>query len=104
MNKVLEATQNAHKWLEQTRGQLNSSVRHLPPPITCAQIRTEHQNFEQTISPILNKPVPKPPAPPKEEKNSGDNPPPQQTASQEQTEQPPQQPPQDESNPNMDWY
>lgn len=72
INKAVNATKEAHKWLEQTRGALNASVRHQPPPVTCAQIRTEHQNFEQTVSPILNKPAPKP-QPPKEEKSDADN-------------------------------
>lgn len=72
INKAVNATKEAHKWLEQTRGALNASVRHQPPPVTCAQIRTEHQNFEQTVSPILNKPAPKP-QPPKEEKSNADN-------------------------------
>lgn len=68
VHKLVNAVNDSHKWLEQTRVALNQASRYVAPPCTVAQIRTEHMNFESTVNPILNKPIPKPPSPPKEEK------------------------------------
>ena len=77
MKKVEQAVMQNYKWLEQARAQLNSTPKYLPPPITVAQIRQERSNFENVVSPIVNKPVPKPESPPKDvkenEKDGGDN-------------------------------
>ncbi|KAK4886192.1 hypothetical protein RN001_002463 [Aquatica leii] len=77
MKKVDHAISQNLKWLEQIRSQLNSTPKYLPPPITIAQIRQERSNFENTVSPIINKPAPKPESPPKDakenEKEGGDN-------------------------------
>nr|UNE55961.1 heat shock 70 kDa protein cognate 4 [Paroster macrosturtensis] len=72
--KLIKTVQENHKWLEETRVQLNATSRYVTPSITVSQIRTEHMNFEQTIRPILNKPIPKPPSPPKEDKSANEVP------------------------------
>lgn len=103
VHKLVNALQDSHKWLDQTRGTLNSASRYTAPPITAAQIRTEHMNFEQIIHPILNKPIPKPPSPPKEEKQTSENTEEnaQQQPEQNQPPQPDQQPHTEESK--MEW-
>lgn len=68
VQKLYSTIQDSRAWLDQVRVTLNKTSRHQPPPMTVAEIRTEHMNFEQIITPILNKPIPKPPSPPKEEK------------------------------------
>ncbi|KAF5302291.1 hypothetical protein FQA39_LY10330 [Lamprigera yunnana] len=77
MRKVDQAVMQSFKWLEQARSQLNSTPKHVTPPITVAQIRQERSNFENTVSPIINKLPPKPESPPKDpkenEKEGGDN-------------------------------
>uniref|UniRef100_A0A1Y1JTX9 Heat shock 70 kDa protein 4 n=1 Tax=Photinus pyralis TaxID=7054 RepID=A0A1Y1JTX9_PHOPY len=70
IKKVEQAVMQNYKWLEQARTQLNGTPKFLPPPITVAQIRQERSNFENTVSPIVNKPVPKPESPPKESKEN----------------------------------
>ncbi|XP_013185650.1 97 kDa heat shock protein isoform X1 [Amyelois transitella] len=64
IQKVSEATQNALNWLEKTRQTIAHTPRHQPPPTTTHQIRTERQNFETSVNPILNKPKPKEKTPP----------------------------------------
>lgn len=73
VKKVDQAFQTAFQWVEQTRFKCASAPKHLPPPVTVAQIRQEKTNFDNTVNTVLNKPPPKAPSPPKEEKNSGDN-------------------------------
>lgn len=75
VKKVDQAFTNSYQWLEQTRSKLNKAPKHLPPPITVAQIRQEKSNFENAVNTILNKPPPKAPSPPKEDSknNAGDN-------------------------------
>lgn len=70
--KVDQAFQDCYRWLEQTRGKLAGAPKHLPPPITIAQIRQEKYNFDNTVNSILNKPPPKAPSPPKEEKQNAE--------------------------------
>ncbi|KAK5643268.1 hypothetical protein RI129_007113 [Pyrocoelia pectoralis] len=103
MKKVDQAVIQNYKWLEQARAQLNSVAKYLPPPITVAQIRQEQSNFENVVSPIVNKPVPKPESPPKDvkenEKDGGDSKE-QKHQTNENHEQPMQNNTQDE---NMEW-
>lgn len=73
INKVAQAIDKTHNWLEDTRTKLGSAPKYLQPPVTVNDIRVEKQNLESTIVPIINKPAPKPPTPPKEEKEAGDN-------------------------------
>lgn len=68
MKKVDSAFKNSYQWLEQTRQKSSNTPKHLPPPVTVAQIRQEKNDFESAVSTILNKPPPKAPSPPKEEK------------------------------------
>lgn len=108
INKLYNAIQEGGKWLEQTRVTLNSTSRYVAPPVTVQQIRTEHMNFEQTVNPILNKPIPKPPSPPKEEKPVNEN---VEENAQQQQQQPeqnqqPHQPQQNQAPPEdskMEW-
>ncbi|XP_057672716.1 heat shock 70 kDa protein 4 isoform X2 [Diorhabda carinulata] len=72
-HKVEDAFKNSYQWLEQARSKLAVAAKHLPPPITVAQIRQEKSNFESCVNTILNKPAPKAPSPPKEEKPAGDD-------------------------------
>lgn len=74
VDKLMKTIHESHKWLEDSRIKLSTASRFVAPPITCAQIRQEHLNFEQTVMPIINKPIPKPPSPPKEEKPTNDSP------------------------------
>lgn len=62
-----QAISQCYEWLEQTRASFVNAPKHLPPPITIAQIRQEKANFESIINPIVNKPPPKAPSPPKDE-------------------------------------
>lgn len=75
MKKVEQAILNSYKWLDEARSQFSTALKHLPPPITVAQIRQERLNYDNLVNPIVNKPVPKP-APAKEEqpaeKDGGD--------------------------------
>ncbi|ERL85506.1 heat shock 70 kDa protein 4 isoform X1 [Dendroctonus ponderosae] len=89
VSKVDQAFQGSYQWLEQTRSKLGAAPKHLPPPITIAQIRQEKCNFDNTVNSILNKPPPKAPSPPKEEKANA----------QENAKPEPNQAPQD----NMEW-
>ncbi|CAG9861697.1 unnamed protein product [Phyllotreta striolata] len=82
LKKVEEAFQHSYQWLEESRMKLNAAAKHLPPPVTVAQIRQEKTTFENTVNVILNKPPPKAPSPPKEEKAGAD----QQANSQEQNQ------------------
>lgn len=66
VKKVEQAVLASYNWLEQTRNQLSAAPKHLPPPITVAQIRQERLNYDNIVNPVVNKPVPKP-APAKEE-------------------------------------
>lgn len=95
VGKVEKAYQESYQWLEQTRVKLSSAPKHLPTPITIAQIRQEKYNFDNSVNTILNKPPPKAPSPPKEDK------PQNQEANAKPTEQNDsnQQPTQD----NMEW-
>nr|UOF76411.1 heat shock 70 protein 4 [Xylotrechus quadripes] len=68
VSKLDQAISASYQWLEQTRGKTANAPKHLPPPITVAQIRQEKANFENMVNPIINKPPPKEPSPPKEEK------------------------------------
>lgn len=99
MEKLVKTVHESHKWLEETRVMLNATSRHVAPPLTVSHIRTEHMNFEQTITPILNKPIPKPPSPPKEEKPANENP--QENGQEPQPNQPEQKRKEDESK--MEW-
>lgn len=107
VHKLINSIQESHKWLEQTRVTLNSASRYVAPPVTVSQIRTEHTNFENIITPILNKPIPKPPSPPKEEKpqekmeeNPQQNQQNQQAQQSDHHQQQQQQPPEDSK---MEW-
>lgn len=94
---IEQAYKQTFQWLEQARGKCMNAPRHLPPPITVAQIRQEKANFENTVNSILNKPPPKAPSPPKEEKTAGD---PQKTP-EDQSQQQQQQ--NGEKQENMEW-
>nr|UYE98994.1 heat shock protein 70 [Ophraella communa] len=72
-NKAEDAFKHSYQWLEQARTKVAGAPKHLPPPITVAQIRQEKSNFESCVNTILNKPPPKAPSPPKEEKPAGDD-------------------------------
>ncbi|CAG9766599.1 unnamed protein product [Ceutorhynchus assimilis] len=65
--KVDQAFQDSYRWLEVTRAKLGAAPKHLPPPITIAQIRQEKCNFDNIVNAVLNKPPPKAPSPPKED-------------------------------------
>lgn len=88
--------------MEQARGKLQNAPKHLPPPITVAQIRQERNSFESNVQPILNKPPPKAPSPPKEEKNAGDKNDQQQNTN-EQPQENHQEPTQQAGQENMEW-
>lgn len=64
IQKVVEASKNALKWLEGARQAVAHAPRHQPPPHTTHQIRQERQSFESIVNPILNKPKPKEKSPP----------------------------------------
>lgn len=104
MKKVEQTVVQSYKWLEEARSQLASTPKHLQPPITIAQIRQESTNFENIVTPIINKPVPKPESPPKEtkeaEKEVGDNPEQNQQQTNQNQEQPQQNCTQEEK---MEW-
>lgn len=72
LSTIEQAYSQAFQWLDQTRGKCVSAAKHLPPPVTVAQIRQEKSNFESTINSVLNKPPPKAPSPPKDDKPAGD--------------------------------
>lgn len=75
MKKVEQAVLNCYKWIDEARSQFSVAPKHLPPPITVAQIRQERLNYDNVVNPIVNKPVPKPAAAKEEqpaEKNDGD--------------------------------
>lgn len=100
--KVEQTVNQSYQWLEQTRVKLQSTPKHLPPPITVAQIRQERNSFESTVQPILKKPPPKAPSPPKDEKNSGDKAAEQSSEEEQQQPQNQEQTPQNEQE-NMEW-
>lgn len=91
---IEQAYSQAYQWLEQTRGKCLNASKHLPPPVTVAQIRQEKSNFESAINIVLNKPPPKAPSPPKDEKPAGD---------QKSTEGQNQQQNGEKSEENMEW-
>lgn len=106
VDKLMKIIHESHKWLEDARIKLSTASKFAPPPITCAQIRQEHMNFEQTVTPIINKPIPKPPSPPKEEKPTSDAP--QENGQMDQSEPAQQNEKQQEQHKNeedskMDW-
>ncbi|XP_019865351.2 heat shock 70 kDa protein 4 isoform X2 [Aethina tumida] len=72
VHNVEQAFKHSYEWLHSARQKSISAPKHLPPPVTVAQIRQEKSNFENTVNVILNKPAPKAPSPPKEEKPAGD--------------------------------
>lgn len=98
ISKVDQAFKSSYQWLEQTRAKTTNAPKHLPPPVTVAQIRQEKSNFENVVNSILNKPAPKAPSPPKEDKNAGD-----QQNSQEQNAQQNTQQNSDKQEENMEW-
>ncbi|KAF2880978.1 hypothetical protein ILUMI_25194 [Ignelater luminosus] len=104
MKKVEQTVVQSYKWLEEARSQLASTPKHVQPSITIAQIRQERTNFENVVTPIVNKPVPKPESPPKEtkeaEKEVGDNAEQNQQQTNQNQEQPQQNCTQDEK---MEW-
>ncbi|CAG9134597.1 unnamed protein product [Plutella xylostella] len=63
-SRAAAAAAAAREWLERARGTLAAAPKHAPPEITVMQIKTERQNFENTVNPILNKPKPKEKTPP----------------------------------------
>ncbi|XP_044256053.1 heat shock 70 kDa protein 4 isoform X1 [Tribolium madens] len=98
VKKVDNAFKNSFQWLEQTRAKLVNAPKHLAPPVTVSQIRQEKNDFESTVSPILNKPPPKAPSPPKEEKSPTD-----ETTQNAQTDQNQQNQQNQNQQENMDW-
>lgn len=104
MKKVDQAFKNSYQWIEQTRQKFVNAPKHLPPPVTVAQVRQEKNEFENTVTPILNKPPPKAPSPPKEQQKSPSEEKTQnaqeQNQQQQNNQQSDQQQPQQE---NMDW-
>lgn len=96
LKEVEKAYSHAYQWLEQTRATVVNAPKHLPPPVTVAQIRQEKSNFENKVNSVVNKPAPKAPSPPKDDKTAGD----QQSASQEQQHQNSQN---GEKQENMEW-
>ncbi|KAJ3657316.1 hypothetical protein Zmor_009130 [Zophobas morio] len=104
VKKVDQAFKNSYQWIEQTRQKFVNAPKHLPPPVTIAQVRQEKNEFENTVTPILNKPPPKAPSPPKEQQKSPSEEKTQnaqeQNQQQQNNQQSDQQQPQQE---NMDW-
>lgn len=96
LNEVEKAYSHAYKWLEQTRAHIVNAPKHLPPPVTVAQMRQEKSNFENVVNSVVNRPAPKAPSPPKDDKISGD----QQKGNQEQQNQQAQN---GEKQENMEW-
>lgn len=96
LTEVERAYSHAYQWLEQTRASGVNAPKHLPPPVTVAQIRQEKSNFENVINTVVNKPPPKAPSPPKDDKTSGD----QQKGNEEQQDQQAQN---GEKQANMEW-
>lgn len=72
LNELERAYTHAYQWLEQTRSNSVNAAKHLPPPVTVAQIRQEKSNFESVVNSVVNKPPPKAPSPPKDDKSSGE--------------------------------
>lgn len=95
VNKVNHAYQDAFKWLEQARANLHNTPKHLPVPITVAQIRQEKSNFENAANSILSRPPPKAPSPPKDDKK--------QAGDENSSEQKEQQQNKQNSQENMEW-
>lgn len=60
IGKVQDSTNDAWKWVEETRSKLQATSRYQNPPVSSEQIMTEKSNFEQTVSKILSKPKPQP--------------------------------------------
>ncbi|XP_075214215.1 heat shock protein 70Cb isoform X2 [Lycorma delicatula] len=58
--KVQQSVDLALKWLEDKRQELAACPLTENPPVVAAQIRQEKINFDQTVSPLINKPKPKP--------------------------------------------
>lgn len=99
VKKVDDGFKQGYQWLEQTRSKCLSAPKHLPPPVTVAQIRQEKNTFEGTVGPVLNKAPPKAASPPKDEQKM------EETKNQNNPEQNQQQsPPQQQQSPeNMEW-
>lgn len=72
MSKVEQAFRDAVNWLDQARTKLTRAPKHLPPPITIAQIRQEKYNFDNIVNPILSKPAPKEPEESKKQDQKGE--------------------------------
>lgn len=66
IERLQESTNYAWQWVEETRNKLNASSKYQNPPVSTEQIKTEKNNFEQTVNKILSKPKPQPPQPPQE--------------------------------------
>lgn len=96
LKEVEKAYSHAYQWLEQARANSVNAPKHLPPPVTVAQIRQEKSSFENVVNAVVNKPPPKTSSPPKDEKPSGD----QQNSNDEQQNQPAQN---GEKQENMEW-
>jgi heat shock protein len=99
VKKVDQAFKQSYQWLEQTRQKSVNAPKHLAPPVTVAQIRQEKNEFESTVSPILNKPPPKAPSPPKEQQKS----PAEEKTQQAQNAQEQQNQQQNQTQENMEW-
>lgn len=96
LSEMEKAYSHAYQWLDQTRVNIVNAPKHLPPPVTVAQIRQEKSNFEKIVNSVVNKPVPKASSPPRDDKTSGD----QQKGNQAQQNQQAQN---GEKQENMEW-
>ncbi|XP_014217744.1 heat shock 70 kDa protein 4L [Copidosoma floridanum] len=67
LSKVEKTIMDTWNWLEEKRIQLNQTPKTQQPPVYVNQIRSEKQNLDKIVTPVINKPKPKI-EPPKEEK------------------------------------
>ncbi|XP_045024010.1 97 kDa heat shock protein-like isoform X3 [Daphnia magna] len=58
-------------WLDANISRVKATLKTKDLPIKAAAFHSEHQAFESSMNPVLNKPKPQPPAPPAEAAQSG---------------------------------
>lgn len=75
IEKVEKAIGEKQEWVDKNMGVLTSTPLHVDLPVTVSQVRSEKGTFDAVVSPIINKPKPKPKAeepPPTEKKDEDD--------------------------------
>lgn len=69
---VSEASDRAHKWLEENSGRSAQSAKTVDPPVRVSDIRHEVQTLNACVNSVMNRPRPKPPTPPSTNTQSND--------------------------------